>query len=511
MPPRPRMPECSEELPMDVTDGEAGLAQSKHHPNAGLGGYSNATPRQAVREKPRESRGDTLEEALKNLSQLLARGNWDASTLEAAARRATTAWTRQQTGRNSDDNEPIKKGDLKRIIREELTALQSTQATQPTKKTWAAVAATATTSRTNPVQEPAKVVPARHLREVIVKSTGASADIRKRSAKETVQAVNTASSKKGAVAARQLPSGDMVVTFQEQEAREWHNNNRDWVVMAFGPSAYVCHRLYTVVAKGIRISAAKAATEIDIMSEASEENRVKINGVKIKIPRSNSAKYATVLLQMESIEQANQLCERGLVWEAQIYQCEPFIKDLRPQQCFKCWKFGHVAKWCKATATCGRCAATAHAGGEGECPSNYGRVARRCPACGGNHTVWDRECEEANKQWRIAREAHAFRPTRFTIERHEQGQRQRDAHPGRATNTSTGMVLYTGGSQPGTSKKRGATLSTEELREEVARKSGRPKNIARPECGQRRLQFSSQSTALVRTNSETDIDPQWEH
>src|SRR6266850_6051726 len=84
-------------------------------------------------------------------------------------------------------------------------------------------------------------------------------------------------------------------------------------------------------------------------------------------------------------------------------------------RCYNCWKFGHMAKWCKESARCGRCAAAAHEGGETACPSNTGRVPLRCSACGGNHTVWDRQCKEASRRWDMAREAYAQRPLRFAI------------------------------------------------------------------------------------------------
>ena len=50
-------------------------------------------------------------------------------------------------------------------------------------------------------------------------------------------------------------------------------------------------------------------------------------------------------------------------------------------QCYKCWGWGHMAKYCKATARCGCCSATAHEGGKEQCPSNGGQVPKSCPAC----------------------------------------------------------------------------------------------------------------------------------
>jgi len=71
--------------------------------------------------------------------------------------------------RESNDK-PVTEGSLRKLIREELATLQQPKETT---RTWAAVAASgvvpnkAATMRTIPA-EPTKIVPARHLREVVI-------------------------------------------------------------------------------------------------------------------------------------------------------------------------------------------------------------------------------------------------------------------------------------------------------------------------------------------------------
>ncbi|EAQ91377.1 hypothetical protein CHGG_03312 [Chaetomium globosum CBS 148.51] len=55
-----------------------------------------------------------------------------------------------------------------------------------------------------------KIVPTRINKEILVKGRGMPADLAKRTPQETIQAVNRVSIKKGAVAARRLPSGDTI-------------------------------------------------------------------------------------------------------------------------------------------------------------------------------------------------------------------------------------------------------------------------------------------------------------
>jgi hypothetical protein len=397
---------------MDVDGGLSGLAQSRHHPNAGREG-NNATPQNdenTVQSEP--ERSYNLWDEIDEMSRLLENGEDGRATLEAARRVAAAAAHHREKS-----NEAITKDDLRRAVREELTSLlpQPTQA-----KSWAAVAATATARPTRPPPEATKTVPARHLREIVVRTTNPPDDLQKRTAKEIVAAINTASGKKGAIAARRLPSGDTVITFLEEEAKEWHEENTAWAKAAFGPTGEIQRRAYVVIAKRIRAEDLKKADPAETAKEIAKANGVSVTKIRAKIPRAEDARYASMLVETTSVDQANRLCDRGLVWDAQIYQCEPFSGDLRPLQCYKCWGFGHMARWCRGTARCGRCSASAHDGGEEACPTNKGDVPKRCPACNGGHTVWDRSCPEANKRWTTAREAYSHRPTRFEIAGHGQ-------------------------------------------------------------------------------------------
>jgi hypothetical protein len=196
--------------------------------------------------------------------------------------------------------------------------------------------------------------------------------------------------------------------------------------------------------------------------EIARANGVKVARIQPKIPKAEGLRYASLIVETTSVDQANRLCDRGLVWDAQIYQCEPYSDDLRPLQCYKCWGFGHMARWCRGTARCGRCGASAHEGGEEACPSNRGEVPKRCPACNGGHTVWDISCPEANKRWAAAREAYTTRPTRFEIA----GYGRSTIHP--STTTEDGFQLVK-------SRKRKPSPSLPDER----RRAGRPRDISR--------------------------------
>jgi hypothetical protein len=78
------------------------------------------------------------------------------------------------------------------------------------------------------------------------------ADLAKRSLAEIIQAINQASAKKGAIAARKLLSRDIVVTFSDPATKEWYSQNGQWVQQAFGEQAREACRTYAVLVKGLK-------------------------------------------------------------------------------------------------------------------------------------------------------------------------------------------------------------------------------------------------------------------
>jgi hypothetical protein len=93
------------------------------------------------------------------------------------------------------------------------------------------------------------VVPERRTREVIIKAPGAGEDLAQRSSIQVVDAANRAIGGSSVVAARRLPSGDIILSF-EGKADE-STKETAWVQTAFGSSAQVRPREFTVIAKGL--------------------------------------------------------------------------------------------------------------------------------------------------------------------------------------------------------------------------------------------------------------------
>src|SRR5208282_2028142 len=116
-----------------------------------------------------------------------------------------------------------------------------------------------------------------------------------------------------------------------------------------------------------------------------------------------------------NVEAAQKLCRDGLIWEAQIFSCESYYPDVEVRQCFKCYRFGHIARFCSAPARCGYCGTAVYAGGEPLYPQFAVNAKKRYTNYNGNHTTWDRRCPEAKKQYERADEAYRFRPRQFAV------------------------------------------------------------------------------------------------
>lgn len=301
---------------------------------------------------------------------------------------------------------------LRRVVAEEVKA--AVNGAQD-KRSWATVASQGSShAQAQQPAAPTKTVPARINKEVLVRGRGMPADLAKRTPQEIVQAVNQVSMKKGAVAARKLPSGDTVVTFQGTASRDWHSTNNGWIKEAFGQQAEESKRTFAVLLKGAWKRDLQGTTEEAFGKEIGLRT---VDKVKFRVPKHQEATRATVLVALTSQEEARKACDEGVIWRAQLLDCEPYWAALSPVQCFKCWKWGHTQHYCRTTPLCPRCGTKAHGeggrDGEAQCPTHNNEIPLRCPVCGGRHPAWSKECPEKLKVLSKAKEAYQSRPRTY--------------------------------------------------------------------------------------------------
>ena len=97
-------------------------------------------------------------------------------------------------------------------------------------------------------------VPARRAREIIIAPGNEEPQQKQRSGLDIVRDINAELCDQSVVAARRLPSGDVIVTFDNQQKRDQWAKGPE-IVRAFGSTARVKAREYTVLAHGIRVAA----------------------------------------------------------------------------------------------------------------------------------------------------------------------------------------------------------------------------------------------------------------
>jgi hypothetical protein len=205
--------------------------------------------------------------------------------------------------------------------------LSEVKKTTETGATWSAVAARGAATAMQQQDAPKKVIPARQSREMLIRGHEMPPSLAKRTPQETIQAINTASAQKGAVAARVLPSGDVVVTFKDEAIRDWHRKETAWIRGAFGEQAKEAVRTVAILIKGLRKEDLQGVTEEDLVAELGLES---VDKAKIRLPSIPEHNRATVRLALTDQEEARRACDNGVVWRRRYLTASHTQRHWRP-------------------------------------------------------------------------------------------------------------------------------------------------------------------------------------
>jgi hypothetical protein len=263
-------------------------------------------------------------------------------------------------------------------------------------------------------------VPARQTRELIVAPGAKSPSQKQHTGLELVQDLNSRLQCDVVVAARPLPSGDTLITFENGNAKgKWAKSPE--ITEAFSTNSRVRAREFTVMAHRVRVATVDTRDQQKAIEGIYKQNP-KLRG-SIEITRVGWArkvtqqrkKIASLYLGIAEPEQANLLIEQGLLYGSELHDCEVYYGNCQVTQCFRCYTYGHMAKHCQRVVRCGFCAAAGHK--SNDCPKQGDPQAYRCAACKGNpkHTAWARECPTRQAQVADARQAYLSRPAQFQV------------------------------------------------------------------------------------------------
>lgn len=403
--------------PMVIDRGRRGLEQSLHHPNAGASQFTRRGRAESAAVAAAGGTEASENEVYSQIAGLIPHESlgkvWELVLRVADAREARVRSECASIASTRATEKSIEERIAARITKAVEDGIGA--GSQRASATWAEIA------RTPPASAPslpttydrrsvsgAKPLRQRTEREITVRTRDAPDDIKGRTIEQTVQAANRARGGDAVVAARRLPSGDTVLVFRTAEDAGSPLNSH-WIKTAFGEGVTYCRPLYAVVAKRVRNAAAAPNTET-LAKEITQQNGTRVERVSKMRNRGGTAAFTTLVLSVATPEEANRLCEKGMILAYEIYDCEPYEEAAQPKQCYNCFRFGHISRYCRERARCGRCGAAAHA--DADCPAMSGNRPK-CLSCEGAHAAWDRICPEVQKQRAIAREAYARRATRF--------------------------------------------------------------------------------------------------
>ncbi|KHJ34380.1 putative zinc finger cchc-type protein [Erysiphe necator] len=94
----------------------------------------------------------------------------------------------------------------------------------------------------------------------------------------------------------------------------------------------------------------------------------------------------SLILWFQQAEHADRAISKGIMWRFELKATEIIRAGFRALQCFKCQRYGHIAKICTAEAKCGKCA------GDHNTRECSGKREARCINCGKKHTSWYQSC-----------------------------------------------------------------------------------------------------------------------
>lgn len=212
------------------------------------------------------------------------------------------------------------------------------------------------------------------------------------------------------VGARARKGGILQLFTAQAQDKQNLETQRAWTTK-IGKTARVSQQQFTVlvhsVPKGFKVE--------EDLQRLQGQNQATCPGLRISKAtwlkrKADPGKTASsLIIWVNTAEQANRVLDRGLFWECENLMTEIFHSSHRVLQCFKCQQYGHIAAKCtKTTDTCSHCA-QGHQVKDCVAPKQNAR----CACCGRAHPAWSTDCPVRIKERTRARDARVNTPPRY--------------------------------------------------------------------------------------------------
>jgi hypothetical protein len=149
--------------------------------------------------------------------------------------------------------------------------------------------------------------------------------------------------------------------------------------------ATVMNTEYGIVVHGV--SKRLMANIEEFITNMERANHIKVRRVTLlrRNARNPDAPTQSIVIFMESPEDANKCIDNAVIIEKRIYGAQRYTPQCQIKQCFNCQAYGHKADTCIKKAICGKCAQEHETR---KCASEE----MKCANCKNAHLAWSHQC-----------------------------------------------------------------------------------------------------------------------
>lgn len=188
-------------------------------------------------------------------------------------------------------------------------------------------------------------------------------------------------------------TGDIEIIAANQEEAEKLCKDQRWT-KELAATAQVKTRTFGVIIKGVAIQDLQGDQQ-QMKSQLQKENEhtTQIDPYWVGYlhkPREQDRRIPLVI-ELQDVKQANQVIQNGIFIGAVWYSGEVYNRRCRLTQCFKCWRYGHLAAVCPHEERCGKCS-----GGHNHQTCSSQRL--ECTGCGGEHEARSKLCTARGRE-----------------------------------------------------------------------------------------------------------------
>ena len=180
-----------------------------------------------------------------------------------------------------------------------------------------------------------------------------------------------------------LPKGGIAIHVETQEEEQVLLS--EWPIGSFRTQRKVHpHKPKSTYKKTLIVKSISAdKTDENLKEDLEKTYKVDFKVTRLRNP--NIDKVFPIIKIDTEISIGQTLLNEGVYILGHYYNCEPYVRDI-PTRCFKCQKFGHIAKNCFNILTCPLCSKNHH---KFECTETI----LKCANCNGSHAAYSKECE----------------------------------------------------------------------------------------------------------------------